>query len=213
MKYKLIIFDWDGTLMDSVGKIVGSIQVAARTLELPVPSVEKARNVIGLSLGPALRQLFDIKNELDVELLVKAYKDAFVGHVETSSPLFDGALALLETLKARGHLLAVATGKGRRGLQSAWQDTQTAHYFRTSRCADDAQSKPSPDMLQQILQELSLTPQQALMIGDTRYDMAMAEAIGMDRVGVSFGVHNANQLNKHKPLGIIDKLAELPAYL
>lgn len=213
MKYKLIIFDWDGTLMDSADKIVECIQTAAKTLELPVPSAQNARNIIGLSLAPALRQLFCIENDLAVEKLVKAYRSAFVGHVETSSPLFDGALSLLETLKARGHLLAVATGKGRPGLQGAWQHTKTAHYFHTSRCADDAQSKPSPDMLQQILEELSLAPRQALMIGDTSYDMAMAESIGMDRVGVSFGVHKAEQLNKHKPLGIIDNLAELHGYL
>jgi phosphoglycolate phosphatase len=200
-------------LMDSVGKIVESIQIAARTLALPVPSVESARNVIGLSLGPALRQLFHIENEQAVDNLVKAYKNAFVAHPQSASPLFDGALPLLESLKSQGHLLAVATGKGRRGLQGAWQDTHTAHYFHASRCADDAQSKPSPDMLQQILQELSLSPQQALMIGDTSYDMAMAEAIGMDRVAVSFGVHNAQQLNKHRPLGLIDTLHELHAYL
>ncbi|MFT4994484.1 MAG: phosphoglycolate phosphatase [Paraglaciecola sp.] len=213
MKYKLIIFDWDGTLMDSADKIVQCIQVAAKTLELPVPSAENARNIIGLSLAPALKQLFCIENDLGVEELVKAYRAAFVGHAETSSPLFHGASSLLETLKAQGHLLAVATGKGRRGLEGAWQHTQTGHYFHTSRCADDAQSKPSPDMLQQILEELSLAPHQALMIGDTSYDMAMAESIGMDRIGVSFGVHKAQQLNKHQPLGIIDRLDELHAYL
>ena len=167
MKYKLIIFDWDGTLMDSAEKIVASIQTAAKILELPVPSAENARNIIGLSLAPALKQLFSLDGDLAVEKLVKAYKSAFVGHKQSSSPLFDGALTLLETLKSRGHLLAVATGKGRQGLQNAWQETQTGHYFHSSRCADDAQSKPSPDMLQQILQELSLSPQQALMIGDT----------------------------------------------
>jgi len=213
MKYKLLIFDWDGTLMDSADKIVQCIQVAAKTLELPVPSAENARNIIGLSLAPALKQLFCIENDLAVERLVKAYKSAFTSHAVISSPLFDGALSLLETLRARGHLLAVATGKGRPGLQGAWQHTKTGHYFHTSRCADDAQSKPSPDMLQQILEELSLAPREALMIGDTSYDMAMAEAIGMDRVGVSYGVHTAQQLNKYQPLGIIDRLDELHVYL
>jgi phosphoglycolate phosphatase len=103
----------------------------------------------------------------------------------------------------------VATGKGREGLNKAWQDTHSGQYFVSSRSADDALSKPSPDMLQQILQELGLMPNEVLMVGDTTYDMAMAEAINVDRVAVSFGVHEAQRLQQHKPLAIIDKLEDL----
>jgi phosphoglycolate phosphatase len=213
MKHKLIIFDWDGTLMDSAGKIVDSIQAAARLAKLPIPHERAARDVIGLSLGPAIKKLFNFDTDKQVAELIAFYKAEFVNTNEVHSSMFVGAQALLESLRSQGRLLAVATGKGRQGLDNVWQQSKTAHYFHTSRCADDAESKPSPDMLLQILDELSISPEHALMVGDTSYDMAMAESIDMDRVGVSFGVHDIEQLQKHSPLGIINKLEELHTYL
>ena len=213
MKYKLIIFDWDGTLMDSEARIVESIQSAALRANLPVPSKQAARNIIGLSLGPAIQQLFAFNTQREVDDLIAFYKSEFVAHKESVSPLFDGVKEVLASLRTKNLLLAVATGKGRLGLTSAWQQTGTEHFFDTSRCADDAKSKPHPDMLEQILLELSIEPAEALMIGDTSYDMAMAEAINMDRLGVSFGVHSRTQLNRHYPIGIIDRIEQLHTYL
>jgi phosphoglycolate phosphatase len=209
VKYKAIVFDWDGTLMDSISKIVETMQTSAKHLGLPVPDYDQAKNVIGISLLPALQQLFNIEDDKAAMQLFHTYKEHFKDHAQISSPLFNGAIALLEELKQRGYILAVATGKARLGLEHNWHHSNTKHFFSASRTADDAQSKPSPDMLQQILSELNLSAEQVLMVGDTIYDMAMAEAINMDRIGVSFGVHNADRLQKHNPLAVIDTLEEL----
>ena len=209
MKYKAIVFDWDGTLMDSIGKIVESMQTSAVHLGLPTPSFEQAKDVIGISLLPALKQLFNIQDEIAAIELFHTYKEHFKDHAQIISPLFSGTIPLLESLKQQGYILAIATGKGRQGLEHNWQHSNTKHFFSASRTADDAQSKPSPDMLQQLLSELNLTAEQVLMVGDTTYDMAMAEAINMDRIGVSFGVHSADTLQKHAPLAVIDSLEEL----
>ena len=209
MKYKAIIFDWDGTLMDSVGKIVETMQSSAAQLGLPVPDYAQAKDVIGISLLPALKKLFQIDDEQQAMTLFDTYKSHFKQHREISSPLFKGAIELLNSLKRKGYVLAVATGKGRQGLELNWHHSNTADYFITARTADDAQSKPSPDMLQQILTELELTAAEVLMVGDTTYDMALAEAINMDRIGVSFGVHCPERLRKHKPIAVIDSLEQL----
>lgn len=209
MKYKAIIFDWDGTLMDSVGKIVECIQASAVELELPVPSHSQAKDVIGISLVPALQKLFNIEDLETAQQVANRYKRYYAEHQQVCSPLFPDVIELLETLKDKGYLLAVATGKGRSGLHFAWQHTKTAHYFDTHRCADDAQSKPSPDMLKQILAEFNLTPEQALMVGDTSYDMAMAQAINMDRVAVTFGVHDHQTLSQYQPKALINSIQEL----
>lgn len=213
MKYKAIVFDWDGTLMDSISKIVETMQSSAQQLGFPVPDYEQAKNVIGISLLPGLQKLFNIDDEKAAMALFYTYKEHFKDHPQISSPLFSGAIELLETLNQQGYILAVATGKARQGLEHNWQHSNTRHFFSTSRTADDAQSKPSPDMLQQILLELNLTVDQVLMVGDTTYDMAMAEAINMDRIGVSFGVHSPDELQKHKPLAVIDALDELLLHL
>tara|TARA_B110000091_G_C13744485_1_gene444883 strand:- start:56 stop:697 length:642 start_codon:yes stop_codon:yes gene_type:complete len=209
VKYKAIVFDWDGTLMDSISKIVESMQATANHLGLPVPNYEQAKDVIGISLLPALKQLFSIHDEKTAMDLIYTYKKKFSDHAQISSPLFNGAIELLEKLKQRGYILAVATGKGRQGLEHNWHHSNTKHFFSASRTADDAQSKPSPDMLQQLLFELNLSADQVLMVGDTTYDMAMAESINMDRIGVSFGVHSVDTLQIHKPLAVIDALDEL----
>ncbi len=209
MKYKAIVFDWDGTLMDSVGKIVETMQSSAKYMGLPIPNYAQAKDVIGISLLPALQKLFNIDDEKAAMDLLLTYKEHFKDHTQVSSPLFSGAIELLGKLKQQGYILAVATGKARQGLDHNLQHSNTQHFFSVSRTADDAQSKPSPDMLQQILAELNLSVDQVLMVGDTTYDMAMAEAINMDRIGVSFGVHNVDALQKHKPLAVIDTLDEL----
>ncbi|MFT2090909.1 HAD family hydrolase [Paraglaciecola sp. 2405UD69-4] len=213
MKYKAIVFDWDGTLMDSISKIVDSMQTSASHFGLPVPSFDEAKNVIGISLLPALKKLFSIDDHDEAVKLMLIYKEHFKNHTQICSPMFEGAVELLEELKARGHLLAVATGKARQGLEHNLLHSNTGHLFTTSKTADDASSKPSPDMLKQILSELDLQPSDVLMVGDTSYDMQMAETIGMDRIAVSFGVHNHETLMKHNPIAIIDSLPELTQFV
>ena len=213
MSYKLIIFDWDGTLMDSAAKIVSSMQLAAQQCQVEIPSAESVGNIIGISLKPAIMKLFNTEDEQLTDRLVEAYKHAFVELDSTPSPLFEGVEVMLDDLKTQGKTLTVATGKARRGLDRAWRNTATGHYFTASRCADDAQSKPSPDMLTQLLDELNLKPADAVMVGDTVYDMQMAEAIGMDRIGVSYGVHAQVHLEVHEPIAIVHSIPELHALL
>lgn len=208
-QYDLIIFDWDGTLMDSAAKIISCMQKAAVRCGVEIPSADAVSHIIGISLKPAIKQLFNTDDEELAERLTLAYKEVYLGADTTPCPLFEGVDNMLGDLTAAGVKLAVATGKARRGLNRAWEQTGTGHYFTTSRCADEADSKPSPDMLLQLLEEQGLTAAQALMIGDTTYDMQMAQAIGMDRIGVSYGVHAAVNLARHHPKAIVHSIDEL----
>lgn len=213
MSYKVIIFDWDGTLMDSAAKIVSCMQLAAQQCQVAIPSAEAVGSIIGISLKPAIMKLFNTEDEQLADRLVGAYKQVFVERDSTPCPLFEGVEVMLDDLKTQGKTLTVATGKARRGLDRAWRNTGTGHYFTASRCADDAQSKPSPDMLTQLLDELNLEPADAVMVGDTVYDMQMAQAIGMDRIGVSYGVHAQVHLEVHEPVAIVHSIHELHALL
>jgi phosphoglycolate phosphatase len=209
MKYKLVIFDWDGTLMDSADKIVACMKVAASNAQLPIPTDRQIRDIIGLSMPNALKVLFGSLQDDDIAFLAGHYKKEYLRLDAQPCQLFPGALELLQQLNQQKRFLAVATGKLRSGLQRVWENTQSGHYFHTSRCADEAQSKPSPDMLAQILAELGLPAAQAVMIGDTSYDMAMAEALHMDRIAMTHGAHQAHQLLAHKPIALVNSLPEL----
>lgn len=208
-KYKLVIFDWDGTLMDSAAKIIRCMQRAAVDCQMPVPSNDAVAHIIGISLTPAIKQLFSLDDDRKAAEIVAAYKAAYIAEDKTPCPLFDGVPAMLASLNNTGTTLAVATGKARRGLDRAWRDTDTGNYFTASRTADDADSKPSPDMLLQLLDELSISADEAIMVGDTIYDMQMAKAIGMDRLGVSYGVHAQVHLEKEKPEIIVHSIQEM----
>lgn len=211
MKFEYIIFDWDGTVMDSAAKIVACMQKAAAMGQINIPTKEQVEHIIGISLHPAIKQLFSIDNDKADEI-VTHYKSVFLDQDKTACPLFANASETLTHL-SRSAKLAVATGKARRGLERAWENTNTKHFFELSRCADEAESKPSSDMLLQILKEWKIEPEQALMVGDTVYDMQMAENIGMPRVGVSYGVHDKIELLKHKPLTIIDSLDMMKSFV
>ncbi|SEH95381.1 phosphoglycolate phosphatase [Rheinheimera pacifica] len=208
-KASLVVFDWDGTVMDSIGRIVSSMQAAARHSDLVVPSDFAVKQIIGLSLDPALDVLFPgVTADKRLQLFTH-YRDHYVIHDTTPTPLFDGVEQVLQQLKAQNVLLAVATGKARKGLQRMFDETGLAKYFDTSRCADEAQSKPHPDMLQQILLELDIKAEHAIMVGDTSHDMKMAQAIAMPRIGVTHGVHGRDVLSQFAPKAIIDTIPEL----
>ena len=208
-KVSLVVFDWDGTVMDSIGRIVSSMQAAARNTNLLVPSDYDVKQIIGLSLDPAFNTLFPGVTTSQRQQLFEHYRDHYMYHDTTPSPLFDGVEQVLKQLKQQNVLLAVATGKARKGLQRMFAETGLAQYFDTSRCADEAQSKPHPDMLQQILLELDIKAEQAIMVGDTSHDMKMAQAIAMPRVGVTHGVHGRDVLSQFAPKAIIDTMPEL----
>ena len=208
-KVSLVIFDWDGTVMDSVGRIVSSMRAAALKSELMVPSEFAVKQIIGLSLDPAFDTLFPGVDQSKRQQLFAHYRDHYVLHDTTPTPLFAGVEQVLQQLKDNNVKLAVATGKQRRGLARMFAETGLEKYFETSRCADEAQSKPHPDMLQQILQQLDIAAEQAVMVGDTSHDMKMAQAIAMPRIGVTHGVHDRLVLSQFAPKAIIDSIPEL----
>lgn len=211
--YKLIIFDWDGTLMDSVGRIVSSMQASAKVIDIEVPTFDQAKQIIGLSLPKAIQVLFPNCSVEQEALLVEQYKHQYVEVDTTPTPMFNHAVNLLSELKSDNKLLAVATGKARAGLQRVWQASDTEHFFHASRCADESLSKPDPDMINSLLAELDIKNHEAVMIGDTSYDMEMAQRAGVDRIGVTFGVHDHQVLSQHQPRAIVDSLVELQRLL
>ena len=189
MSYKLLVFDWDGTLMDSEARIVACIQSAFADLgEMPPPR-EIAREVIGLGLEEAMTMLWPDGSVLQRRELVDRYRSHFLGGQETESHLFPGARELVQDLNARGLLLAVATGKSRRGLESALTSTGLRSHFHATRCADETFSKPHPEMLLQVMAELGAGRSETLMIGDTEFDMEMAHNAGVAALAVAYGVH------------------------
>jgi len=214
MKYELIIFDWDGTLMDSIDKIVLCMKNAATQQKQLVPSDLDIKNIIGLSLAKAMQQLFPCLTEQQQQSLVTAYKQQYhlLNHIDT--PLYDGIEALLINLKQAGYKLAVATGKGRNGLDSMMQKSATEDLFSATVCADEANSKPHPLMINYLLKKLNITADKALMIGDSSYDLEMAANAGVDSIGVSYGVHDRDKLMQLKPITIVDSLpSELIKYI
>ncbi|OUR61310.1 HAD family hydrolase [Colwellia sp. 39_35_sub15_T18] len=211
--YKLVIFDWDGTLMDSVDRIVSSMQSAAKTVGLSIPSNDEVKQIIGLSLTVALQALFVGITDEQVDAMLGQYKYEYIEGDATPTPLFDNAVNLLTELKQKNKLLAVATGKGREGLNRVLKVSNTNDFFHTTRCAGEMPSKPDPTMLNSILAELAIAPHEAVMIGDTSHDLKMAQAAGVDSIGVTFGVHDSDTLDKYQPKKIVNSLAELQALL
>lgn len=192
--FELIVFDWDGTLMDSVGRIVTCLQNAAHDVGLPVPSVAASREIIGLGLDDAMARLFPQADPRAQSALVQAYRAHWLDERVAAAPMFPGAAELVRSLHEAGLLLAVATGKSRRGLDRALDESGLSHYFHASRCADEAHSKPHPQMLEDILTDLDTPPDAALVVGDTEYDMQMARSAGVPAVGIEHGVHGRERL-------------------
>lgn len=211
--YKLVIFDWDGTLMDSVDRIVSSMQSAAKTVGLVIPSNDEVKQIIGLSLTIALKELFTAITDEQIDSMLVQYKYQYIEGDNTPTPLFENAANLLAQLRQSNKLLAIATGKGRDGLNRVLQVSETVGFFHTTRCAGEMPSKPDPQMLLSILAELDIAPHEAIMIGDTSHDLKMAQNAGVDSIGVTFGVHDKQVLQQFGPKAIIDSLAELEALL
>lgn len=203
---KLYIFDWDGTLMDSIGQIVASIQWVAGEIGTTV-SYDAAKNIIGLGLPEAVQILFP-KHAHHWDEIRSHYSKNYVAHSH-ETPLYSGARELIELLHAQDNLLAVATGKSRAGLDRVLAETALEPYFHATRGADETKSKPHPLMLEEILAQTGVTAADAVMIGDTSYDMEMAQNLGMDRVAVTYGVHELGVLEKYTPNHIVHDVAGL----
>jgi phosphoglycolate phosphatase len=207
--YKLVIFDWDGTLMDSVDRIVSCMQSAAQIVGLSIPSNNEVKQIIGLSIPEALKELFAGITDEQIETMRLQYKHQYLEGDTTPTPLFEHAINLLSQLRQEDKLLAVATGKGREGLNRVLEVSQTIDFFHTTRCAGEMRSKPDPQMLHSILAELDVAPHEAIMIGDTSHDLKMAQNAGVDSIGVTFGVHDKKVLEQYSPKTVVDSLSEL----
>ena len=198
--------------MDSAAVITASLREACADLQLPVPSEERARYVIGLGLSDALKYLLPDLPPVGYPVLLERYRHHFQRQ-DRETTLFAGAPQALRALHEAGFLLAVATGKSRRGLDRALEATGLSQFFHATRCADEGFSKPHPGMLLWLLDELDIKRERALMIGDTSHDMEMAAAAEVARVGVAYGAHPRENLLKHAPVACLDTFSELSAWL
>ncbi|MEQ8231092.1 MAG: HAD-IA family hydrolase [Gammaproteobacteria bacterium] len=210
---ELVIFDFDGTLVDSEARIVGAMQAAFVAAALAPPAPAAVRAIIGLSLEHAVASLYRSDDAQLHGRLVTGYRTHYARLAGIPMPLFDHCKATLAELAGAGQLLAIATGKSRGGLASALAECGIGHYFDSTRTADDCPPKPDPTMLREILAELGIAPARAVMVGDTEYDLRMAQAAGMPAIGVSYGAHAPARLLDCQPHAIIDSLAALPAAL
>ncbi|WP_019520283.1 HAD family hydrolase [Faucicola boevrei] len=209
-KKSLIIFDWDGTLMNSVGLIVDAMRFCAEQHGLTV-SDEATKSIIGIALVDAFPILFPHDKDKYDQLLA-SYSDYYVKHCDNDT-LFDGVKALIKTLHAQGKILAIATGKKRQGLARVLPDSGVEPFFSVSKTADETAGKPNPLMLEQILAETGKTLADAVMIGDSVHDMRMANSIGMDSIAVSYGCEKAQVLAKENPTAVVDSVADLAKIL
>jgi phosphoglycolate phosphatase len=211
-RFELLVFDWDGTLMDSAGAIVFSIQAACADLGLPVPGEAAARHIIGLGLRDALTTLLPGLPEAEYPALVERYRHYYLAR-DREILLFEGAAETVRGLAAAGFLLAVATGKSRQGLNRALAHTGLGPYFHASRCADECHSKPHPSMLEEIMDELAAAPERTLMIGDTTHDLLMAANAGVSSLAVAYGAHPREDLEALAPVATVESLPELRQWL
>ncbi len=211
--FQLVVFDWDGTLMDSAARIVACMQTAAAELGLSALADHQIREIIGLGLPEACRALYPDHAEGEHRLLADAYRKRFLFHAKEPCPLFPGVPEVLETLSQRGYRLAVATGKSRAGLRRCLEESGLERFWDTTRCADEAPSKPHPQMLLEIMAELDVAPIATVMVGDTEFDLAMAGNAGTAAVGVGYGAHEPERLLVHKPLACLESIHELPGLL
>lgn len=211
-RFDLLVFDWDGTLVDSAGHIASSLQAAFRDLELQVPSTAAARHVIGLGLQDAIAYLDPQLESSRYLEVAECYRVHFLAGDENIE-LFPFVDEGIPGLGLAGYLLAVATGKSRRGLDRALQSTALSPHFHASRCADEGFPKPHPEMLEILIDQLGVTPERTLMIGDTTHDLQMAINAGVSAVAVSYGAHPPEELKRLDPLVCVDSFPDLMQWL
>lgn len=211
--FELLIFDWDGTLIDSIGTIVACTQAAVTDLDLDPISDEAIRNTVGLGLRETVEALLPGADQELYDRLREAYFQHWVRSYAHRPLLFEGAQETLTRLHEAGFLLAVATGKSRRGLERDMDRVGTRELFAGTRTVDEAPSKPHPGMVLDLLDDLGVEAGRALVIGDTSYDLRMAAAAGTRALGVSSGSHSCEQLAHHGPLGCLPSVLKLPAWL
>ena len=215
MKYEAVIFDWDGTLVDSAGRIVESMQLAAKDLSLDFRNEFEVKQIIGLGLPEAICELWPelMGKNNEIQQMRQQYNHHFVADVRPVVEFFEYATHLLDKLSAAGKDLAVATGKSRSGLDRAFRELKIGHMFRDSRCADETKSKPHPLMLEELSTSLGVSPESMLMVGDTEFDLNMANNAGIDSVAITHGAHSRKKLEACGPVAIVDDLKQLHEWI
>ncbi|WP_434353504.1 HAD-IIIA family hydrolase [Psychrobacter sp. HD31] len=207
----LIIFDWDGTLQNTIGLIVDAMQSAAKTQGLSI-SEQAVKGIIGLEIMIAIQQLFPQADEATCLKVLQSYGDYYIDNAEHCK-LYDGVESMIKALSKQGRKLAVATGKKRVGLQRSFNHTNIQAYFTASRCADESGSKPNPAMLKEILTQTNTPLKSAVFIGDSIYDIQMANEIGMDSIAVTYGCEKPQVLASQNPTYVVNTVAELANFL
>jgi len=213
--FKLLIFDWDGTLVDSISTIVQAMKDSMLDLGVEIPPEDQIRNIIGLGMREAILELYPKQGQKTefCEALRDRYRYHYMEKNSTTPPFFPGALDMLKSLHGAGKQLAVATGKSRRGLDDALEKTGIGYLFCAIRCADEIFSKPNPLMLLDLLHTTGIELSDALMIGDSEHDVAMAKNAGMASVAVTYGAQSRAVLNRYHPLHCFDTVANLEHWL
>lgn len=210
--YDLVVFDWDGTLLDSTAAIVRAIQAASLDVGAARPSDERARYVIGMGLLEALKYAVPDLPESRYDDLVSAYRKHYLSG-DHELTLFAGVEPLLQQLQADHRWVAVATGKSRLGLDRALGHSGLGAYFDTTRTADETQGKPHPLMLEEIMNQFAVDPERTLMIGDTTHDLLMANNAGAKGLAITHGAHTASALRACGPVGVVDSISDLLTWI
>ncbi|MQT27179.1 HAD-IA family hydrolase [Pseudomonas helleri] len=211
--YKLLIFDWDGTLADSIGRIVTAMHIAAQRAGRPERNDEAVKGIIGLGLPEAILTLYPDMTPEQVVSFRQHYADVYIAMDAQPSPLFAGVKDSLEAFRAEGYRLAVATGKARRGLDRVLKANGWEDFFDITRAADESASKPDPLMLNQILAHCDVRPEHVLMVGDASFDLLMARNAGIDSVAVGYGAQSMQSLLAYEPRLAIERFTELRTWL
>ena len=212
-QFSFVIFDWDGTLMDSTARIVSAMQATAREANLPEPSEKAVKSIIGLSMGAVMDQIFPTADSASREKLFEIYRYQYVEGDKTPSPLFEGTMPLLHWLKSNEIPIAIATGKARQGLDRVLKDVGLLDFFDFSICADEASSKPHPQMVEHLLQRANKPANETLILGDSVHDLKMANNAGVKSVGVTSGANTHEELVVHNPMVILERICHLQKWL
>jgi phosphoglycolate phosphatase len=209
MNYPLVIFDWDGTLIDSGESIVWCLNQAAKKYGLPDRTYNQVAAVVGLDLWQATQKAFLDQDPKMIDDLVVEYRNAFFAMKHDRSMLFEGVMQGLKALQQKGHVITIATGKSRKGLDAVLAELEMADLFVVTKTADETQSKPDPQMLHEILAETGFSANQAIMVGDATFDLDMANAANIDTVAVTYGIQPIEVLRACKPTYEIDSFEQL----
>lgn len=213
-RLQLLIFDWDGTLVDSIVRIVEAMHTAADSCGVPRCSDDEVKAIIGLAMPQAYDVLYAEADDAQLkQRFIQSYSDEYIRLEEQPSAFYPGVLDALENYRSAGYQLAVATGKSRRGLHRVLSGHNMVDYFEITRCADETRSKPDPLMLHEILQHCAARPEQAIMVGDSPFDLRMANNAQVAGVAVSYGAQPLSVLQQESPVLAIDHFSELSSWL